>query len=134
MKLLDVTSDKNCVDFDNVTNILPSRTTVYSFVICTTAHKVIVPANWLQKAKQVYIGTNKGSGILIEKAFFTDKQRKVQQLNLLDFDKAGDNAKDGARAIAHSLKKYTFEDEMAWNIGGGSLDSGGGFTGLAMKE
>ena len=49
---------------------------------------------------------------------------KVQQLNL-DFDKAGDNAKDGAKAIAHALKKYTFEDETAWKIGGGSSDSGG---------
>jgi hypothetical protein len=36
--------------------------------------------------------------------------------------------------IAHSLKKYTFEDEMAWNIGGGSSDSGGGFTGPAIEK
>jgi hypothetical protein len=70
---------------------------------------------------------------LIKKAFFTDQQMRVQQLNL-DFDKSGDDAKDGARAIAHSLKKYTFEDEPAWKIGGGSSDSGGGFTGAAMKK
>jgi hypothetical protein len=102
-------------------------------VICTAAHKVIVQANRLRKAKRVYIGADKGGGVLIKKAFFTDEQMKIQQLNL-DFDKGGDNAKDGARAIAHSLKKYTFKDEMAWNIGGGSSDSGGGFTGPAMKK
>jgi hypothetical protein len=133
MKLLDVTSDKNCVDFDDVTNILPSRTTVNTFVIRTAAHKVIAQANQLRKAKRVYIGADKGGGVLIKKAFFTDGQMKVQQLNL-DFDKAGDNAKDGALAIAHSLKKYTFEDDPAWKIGGGSSDSGGGFTGAAMKK
>jgi hypothetical protein len=97
MKLLDVTSDKNCVDFDNVTNILPSRSTINSFVICAAAHKVIVQANRLQKAKRVYIGTGKGGGVLIKKAFFTNEQMKIQQLNL-DFDKAGNNVKDGANS------------------------------------
>jgi hypothetical protein len=73
---------------------------------------VIVQANCLRKAKGVHIGADKGGGVLIKKAFFTDQQMRVQQLNL-DFDKSGDDAKDGARAIAHSLKKYTFEDEPA---------------------
>jgi hypothetical protein len=51
----------------------------------------------------------------------------------LDFDKSGDKAKDGGVAIKHSMEKYTF-GKQNWDIGGGSSDAGGGFTGKAMKR
>ncbi len=58
MKLLDVTSDKNCVDVDDIINILPSCTTVNSFVIRTAPHKWIVHTTRLRKSNRVYFDQN----------------------------------------------------------------------------
>ncbi len=64
--------------------------------------------------------------------FWCAETRQIVELNL-DFDKPGDKAKDGGVAIKHSMEKYTF-GEREWDIGGGSSDAGGGFTGKAMKK
>ena len=66
-------------------------------------------------------------------AFFWDLELgKIVELNL-DFDMSGDKTKDGGLAIQHSMRKYTFGNRQ-WKISGGSSDSGGGFTGDAMRR
>jgi hypothetical protein len=132
-KLLEF-NEGSIVEFDNVVESLePSHTYVTNAVINTAAHKVIVNANCLAKAKRVYIGCDKGGGVLIKMAFFWCAETGcIVKLNL-DFDKSGDNAKDGGVAIKHLLRKYTFGKRM-WKICGGSSDAGGGFTGKAMKK
>jgi hypothetical protein len=127
-------STKSILEFDDIGESLePSRTSVTNAVLFTAAHMVIVNAERLAKSKKVYLGCDKGGGVLIKMAFFWDVELgKIVELNL-DFDKSGDKAKDGGLAIQHSLEKYTFGDRQ-WNISGGSSDSGGGFTGAAMKK
>jgi hypothetical protein len=132
-KLLDFV-DGTILEFDDIAESLePSRTSVTNSVIHTAAHKVIVNADRLAKAKRVYIGCDKGGGVLIKMAFFwCAETRQIVELNL-NFDKSGDKAKHGGEAIKHSMEKYTF-GKREWDIGGGSSDAGGGFTGKAMKK
>ena len=67
-------------------------------------------------------------------AFFYDEQeKKVTKINL-DFDKSGHTAAEGGTAIKHSISKYLFGGEASIKFKGGSSDSGGGFTGDAMKN
>ena len=133
-KLLQFDGNKSILEFDNIVEGLePSRTSITNNVIFTAAHRVIVNAQRLAKAKKVYLGCDKGGGVLIKMAFFWDLDLgEIVELNL-DFDKSGDKARDGGIAIEHSLQKYTFGNRE-WKIAGGSSDSGGGFTGIAMKK
>jgi hypothetical protein len=132
--LFRIKKGKSILQFDNITEALePSRTSVNNSVIFTAAHRVIVNAERLAKSKKVFLGCDKGGGVLIKMAFFWDMDLgKIVELNL-DFDKSGDKAKDGGLAIQHSMQKYTFGNRQ-WKISGGSSDSGGGFTGGAMKR
>jgi hypothetical protein len=132
--LFQIDNTKSILKFDDITEALePSRTSISNAVISTAAHTVIVNAERLAQSKKVYLGCDKGGGVLIKMAFFWDVELdKIVELNL-DFDKSGDKAKDGGLAIEHSMQKYTFGDRQ-WKISGGSSDSGGGFTGAAMKK
>ena len=126
------------VEFDDLTSVCPSRSTIHNCVIRTAANKLIVQYERLLKAKRRYIGCDKGAGILIKILFFWCVETKqVSQINL-DFDKSGDDAKDGAEAVKHSLKKYIFDANvdivLRHFIDGGLRDAGGGFTGKAMKK
>jgi hypothetical protein len=138
MKLLDLSSKKSIVEFDHLTSVCPSRATIHNCVIRTAAHKLIVQYERLLKAKRKYIGCDKGAGILVKIIFFWCVETKqVSQINL-DFDKSGDDAKDGGEAVKHALKKYIFDTDvdtvLKFLIDGGLTDAGGGFTGKAMKK
>ena len=85
-------------------------------------------------SKAVYIGTDHGGGVLIKMTFFWDQdEKKVIKLNL-DFDTSGHTAIDGGKAIKHSISKYLVVDGASFTFKGGSSDSGGGFTNVAMKN
>jgi hypothetical protein len=138
MKLLDVSSKNSIVEFDDLTSVCPSRATIHNCVIRTAANKLIVQYERLLKAKRKYIGCDKGAGILVKILFFWCVETKqVSQINL-DFDKSGDDAKDGAKAVKHALTKYIFDTNvdivLRHFIDGGLTDAGGGFTGKAMKK
>jgi hypothetical protein len=101
-------------------------------------HKLIVQYEQLLKAKRKYIGCDKGAGILVKIiSFWCVEAKQISQINL-DFNKSGDDAKDGGEAIKQSLKKYIFDTDvetvLKLFIDGGLTDAGGGFTGKAMKN
>eukprot|EP00978_Attheya_sp_CCMP212_P024546 scaffold77281_cov56-Attheya_sp.AAC.4 len=109
--LIKFDREKFILEFDDIGKSLElSRTSITNAVLFTATHMLIVNAERLAKSK---------------------KLGKIVELNL-DFDKSGDKAKDGGLAIQHSLEKYVFGNRQ-WKISGGSLDSGGGFTGQLAK-
>ena len=52
----------------------------------------------------------------------------------LDFDTSGHTAAEGGKAIKHSISKYLVVDGASFTFKGGSSNSGGGFTNVAMKN
>eukprot|EP00978_Attheya_sp_CCMP212_P030332 scaffold111104_cov54-Attheya_sp.AAC.1 len=65
--------EKSLLKFDDITEALePSRTSISNAVISTAAHMVIVNAERLPQSKKVYLGCDKGGGVLIKMAFFWD--------------------------------------------------------------
>jgi hypothetical protein len=112
-KLLNLSSKQSIVGFDDLTAVCPSRATIHNCVVRTAAHKLIVQYERLLKAKRKYIGCDKGAGILGVKIifFWCVETKQISQINL-DFNKSGDDAKDGGGAIKHSLKKYIFDTDV----------------------
>ena len=64
------------VEFDDVAESLePCRTTLNNSVIYTAAHRVIINAERLAKAKRVYIGSDKGGVSSRWLSFIVPKQK-----------------------------------------------------------
>ena len=123
----------NLVTFDNLTGITPSRTSINDYCIQTAAHKVMLRGQDMVQSMGVFIGADKGAGVLCKEAYFTNKETDEIDTVLLDFDTAGDSAKEGGESIKHSFAKYLFADDVIL-CNGGCSDSGGGFTKEAMKR
>ena len=122
------------LNFDNISTILPSRTTIGNHVKTVAAHKIILNGARMLKAKANYLSTDHGGGVLCKLGYFwCALEEKVIKISL-DFDKAGHDAKGGGEAIKHSMKKYVFDDDQVIKFKGGSSDSGGGFTNQAMMN
>eukprot|EP00978_Attheya_sp_CCMP212_P024596 scaffold77523_cov39-Attheya_sp.AAC.2 len=104
--LIKFDRQKSILEFDDIGESLePSQTSVTNAVLFTAAHMVIVNAERLAKSKKVYLGCDKGGGVLIKMAFFLDEELgKIVELNL-DFDKSGDKAKDGGLATFNTPLK-----------------------------
>jgi hypothetical protein len=69
--LFQIDNTKSILKFDDITEALePSRTSISNAVISTAAHTVIVNAERLAQSKKVYLGCDKGGGVLIKMAFF----------------------------------------------------------------
>lgn len=135
LKLYDGTSENNSlVPVDSFHQILPSRSSIKNYVLKVAAHKIIHLGMRMVKAIRLFLGCDKGSGVLVKMVFFYDRDEKRIKIVNLDFDKANDDAKGGGQAIKSSVRKYTFANEDADDIkfDGGGSDSGGGFTNKAM--
>jgi hypothetical protein len=137
-KLSRLQTDNCQVTFDQLSNIMPSRSTVSTYVRETAAHRIVVIGERLVNAAAVFLGADKGADVLVKKAYFFDKETKqITKMNL-DFNKAADDAKGAGEAIKLSLEKYLFNENkgevMKGMLKGGGSDSGGGFTGVAMKN
>ena len=127
-------SSKGELGIDSITAILPKRTTICNYVRRVACHKIIINGMKMLQSKAVYIATDHGGGVLVKMAFFYDEQeKKVTKINL-DFDKSGHTAAEDGTAIKHSISKYLVQAGASIKFKGGSSDSGGGFTGDAMKQ
>lgn len=137
LELLDTDIDDSKgkpFDFDCATRISPCRTTIHNYYIEAACHKIIHNAIRMENAEAVFVVADKGSSILAKAGYFyDDEEEAVVEVNL-DFDTAGDDAKSGGEAIKHSFAKYKVERKEQKMIAGGGSDSGGGFTGMAMKN
>lgn len=78
-----ISGEKSHIGFDSFHQILPSRTTISRCVKTTAAHKIIHLGIQMLKAARVYLGCDKGGGVLIKMASSMTRRKRASRVSIL---------------------------------------------------